>query len=56
LILQNLEFPSQTNLITKVQLVLQSGMIWNKAASLDDESEFEIYTIDSTAAVRGTIF
>lgn len=56
LILQNLEFPSQTNLITKVQLVLQSWMIWNKAASLDEQSEFEIYTIDSTAAVRGTIF
>ena len=56
LILQNLEFPTETNLITKVQLVLQSGMIWNKAASLDEESQFEIYTIDSTAAVRGTIF
>lgn len=56
LILQNLEFPTQTNLVTKIQLVLESWMIWNKAASLDDESEFEIYTIDSTAAVRGTIF
>lgn len=56
LILQNLEFPSETNLITKIQLVLQSGMIWNKAASLDEESQFEIYTIDSTAAVRGTVF
>ena len=56
LTLQNLEFPKENNLITKVQLVLQSGMIWNKAASLDEESEFEIYTIDSTAAVRGTVF
>ncbi len=56
LTLQNLEFPKQNNLITKVQLVLQSGMIWNKAASLDEESQFEIYTIDSTAAVRGTVF
>lgn len=56
LTLQKLEFPEKNNLITKIQLILQSWMIWNKASHLDDESEFEIYTIDSTAAVRGTIF
>lgn len=56
LTLQNLWFPKENNLITKIQLVLESGMIWNKAAHLDDESLFEIYTTDSTAAVRGTIF
>ena len=56
LTLQNLWFTKENNLITKIQLVLESGMIWNKAAHLDDESLFEIYTTDSTAAVRGTIF
>ena len=51
-----MNFIQDNNLITDIKLVLESGMIWNKAASLDDESWFEIYTTDSTAAVRWTIF
>lgn len=56
LTLQKMEFIQNNNIITDIKLVLESGMIWNKAASLDDESGFEIYTTDSTAAVRWTIF
>ena len=56
LTLQKMEFIQDNNIITDIKLVLESWMIWNKAASLDDESGFEIYTTDSTAAVRWTIF
>jgi hypothetical protein len=47
-----MDYKQEHNLVTDVKLILESGMIWNKAASLDEESEFEIYTTDSTAAVR----
>jgi hypothetical protein len=33
-----MDFIQDNNLITDIKLVLESGMIWNKAASLDDES------------------
>lgn len=56
LTLQKMNYKQENNLVTDVKLILESGMIWNKAASLDEESEFEIYTVDSTAAVRWTIF
>ena len=56
LTLQKMDFIQDNNIITDIKLVLESGMIWNKAASLDDKSGFEIYTTDSTAAVRWTIF
>jgi hypothetical protein len=42
--------------LTKVRLYLSIGSIFTKATALndegDDESEFEIYTKDTTAAVR----
>ena len=41
---------------TLVKLTLTSWTIWTKATHLDTDSEFEIYTTDSTAAVRWTIF
>lgn len=56
LTLQKMEYKQENNLVTDIKLILESGMIWNKAASLDDQSEFEIYTVDSTAAVRWTVF
>jgi len=56
LTLQKMDYKQENNLVTDVKLILESGMIWNKAASLDENSEFDIYTTDSTAAVRGTIF
>ncbi|MCP4523790.1 MAG: prepilin-type N-terminal cleavage/methylation domain-containing protein [Candidatus Gracilibacteria bacterium] len=56
LTLQKMSYPTEDNLVTDIKLILQSGMIWNKAAKMDENSQFEIYTVDSTAAVRGTIF
>jgi type II secretory pathway pseudopilin PulG len=56
LVLSQMDFLEKNNLITKVKLVLWGWTIWNKASHLDDNSGFEIYTTDSTAAVRWTIF
>jgi len=56
LILSQLDFVQEDNLATKVKLVLGGGTLWNKATNLDQDSGFEIYTTDSTAAVRWTIF
>ncbi len=52
----SMQYPQENNLVTKVKLALKTGTIWTKAAKLREDSEFEIYTTDSTAAVRGTIF
>lgn len=54
--LTELSFPQDNNLTTFVKLTLTTGTIWTKATHLDDNSEFQIYTQDSTAAVRWTIF
>lgn len=54
--LQKMDFIQKNNLVTDIKLILESGMIWTKAAKLDQESWFEIFTTDSTAAVRWTIF
>jgi len=56
LILSNMDLKKKDNLITRVKLVLWGWTIWNKATSLSDDSEFEIYTTDSIAAVRWTVF
>lgn len=56
LTLNKLNFPKEDNLNTLVKLSLWAWTIWTKATNLNTESEFEIYTTDSTAAVRGTIF
>jgi len=56
LTLTKLSFPQDNNLTTFVKLTLTTGTIWTKATHLDDKSEFQIYTQDSTAAVRWTIF
>jgi hypothetical protein len=49
-------FKKETNLVSKIQLALSIGNLWTQAAKLDSESEFEVYTTDTTAAVRGTVF
>ena len=54
--LEKLDFPNENNLNTLVKLSLWAGTIWTKATHLNNESEFKVYTTDSTAAVRGTIF
>ncbi|MDP2090156.1 MAG: FecR family protein [Candidatus Gracilibacteria bacterium] len=56
LTLNKLNFKGKDNLNTLVQLGLEAGQIWTKATKLNDKSEFEVYTSDSSAAVRGTIF
>lgn len=56
LTLNELDFKWENNLNTVVKLGLQAGRIWTKATSLNDNSEFEIYTSDTAAAVRWTIF
>jgi type II secretory pathway pseudopilin PulG len=52
----NMKYSAENNLITKIKLALKTWAIWTKASKLGKNSDFEIYTTDSTAAVRGTIF
>ncbi len=54
--LEKLSFPKEDNLNTLVKLSLWAGTIWTKATHLNSGSDFEVYTTDSTAAVRWTIF
>ena len=59
LVLKELKFKEKDNLLTRVNLFLESGTLWTKATSLNSEnwtSDFEVYTDDTTAAVRWTIF
>lgn len=56
LTLNKLNFKGKDNLNTLVQLWLEAWQIWTKATKLNDKSEFEVYTSDSSAAVRWTIF
>jgi len=42
----------ENNLTTKIKIFLFSGTIFTKATSLNSDSDFEIYTPDTTAAVR----
>ena len=56
LILSKMVFKEENNLFTNIKLTLWAWTIWNKATSLDDNSDFEIYTTDASAAVRWTIF
>jgi len=57
LVLSDMDYKSDNNLLTKIKLTLQNGNIWTKATKLNPEwSEFDISTEDATAAVRWTIF
>ncbi len=56
LTLSKMEFKEDNNLVTKIQLALASGTIWTKATSLDTNSDFEIYSSDTSASIRWTIF
>jgi len=56
LTLNKLNFKNDDNLNTIIKLGLWAGSLWTKATQLNDESEFEVYTTDSSAAVRWTIF
>lgn len=54
--LNKLNFPKNNNLTTFIQIALKTGTIWTRATHLNDDSEFQVSTTDSTAAVRWTIF
>ena len=56
LILNKLNFPDWNSLSTVIKLTLSAGKIWTRATHLNDNSEFEVFTSDSAAAVRWTIF
>lgn len=56
LYLSDLSYPQENNLITKVKLALNIWVLWTEAVSLNEGSEFEVFTTDTTASVRGTIF
>ena len=47
---------SEDNLLTKIVLYLGKWSLFTKATALNSWSDFEIYTADTTAAVRWTIF
>lgn len=56
LVLANMTFVEDNNLYTQIKLALKVGSLWTSAAKLDSKSSFEVYTTDTSAAVRGTIF
>lgn len=56
LTLNKLNFKWKDNLNTLIKLSLWAGKIWTKATKLNEQSQFEVYTQDSAAAVRWTIF
>lgn len=56
LTLANMRFPEEYNLTTQIKLALSVGSLWTKASKMSEKSQFEIYTIDSVAAVRWTVF
>ncbi|MDD5770490.1 MAG: FecR domain-containing protein [Candidatus Gracilibacteria bacterium] len=51
-----MKFVEESNLFTSIKLALNIGTLWTKASQLSDKSEYEVYTTDAVAAVRGTIF
>ncbi len=55
-VLANMKFVEDNNLFTSIKLALNVGSLWTKASKLSDKSDFEVYTTDAVAAVRGTIF
>ena len=57
LILENMDLNKKDNLITRIKLYLESGILWTKATSLNSEgSSFEVYTEDNVASIRWTVF
>lgn len=56
LAIADMEFKEENNLFTDIKLVLNIGSAFTQAAKLDSKSNFEVYTSDTVAAVRGTVF
>jgi len=51
-----LSYIEKNNLATKIILALNVWTLWTKASELNNNSEFEIFTQDTTAAIKWTIF
>ena len=56
LTLSKLSYKEKESLITHIQLALKIGTIWTKAPKLEENSEFQIFSQDTTASVRWTVF
>lgn len=56
LVLVDMAYKKENNLATKIKLALTSWTLWTRATSLDDDSQFDVFTADASAAVRWTIF
>ncbi len=54
--LSEMSFPNETNLVSKIKIFLDAWSIWTQATSLGEESSFDIFTSDTVASVRWTIF
>lgn len=54
--LEVMDFPKENNLVSNVRLFLNAWTIWTQATQLSPESGFEIWTQDTEAAVRWTVF
>lgn len=54
--LSNMRYTQKNNLFTNVKIILNMWNIWTKAPKLWENSEYEIYTTDTVAAVRWTVF
>jgi hypothetical protein len=56
IVLSQMRYKEKTNLFTNIKLALNVWSLWTKASKLGEKSEYEIYTTDTIAAVRWTIF
>ncbi|MDD5213181.1 MAG: FecR domain-containing protein [Candidatus Gracilibacteria bacterium] len=54
--LSDMSYKEDSNLFTKVKLVLNIGTLWTSASKMSDNSNFEVDSSNTVAAVRGTIF
>jgi type II secretory pathway pseudopilin PulG len=56
IVFSQMRYKEKTNIFTNIKLALNVWSIWTKASKLWEKSEYEIYTTDTIAAVRWTIF
>lgn len=56
IILANMRYVEKNNIFTNIKIALNVWSIWTKASKLWEKSNYEIYTTDSVASVRWTIF
>ncbi len=54
--LTNMSYKQDSNLFTKIKLVLNVWTLWTAASKMNTNSDFDVYSNDTVAAVRWTIF